>query len=725
MLRYSAGRYSTALFLCGLSTSALAFRFEFAGVEGSLANLFTVGAHMRMQDPAQNLIGKSNLNSNLCSTDRCIGLMDAGATAEQLEFIRAPGAYSLNGDNGNLNYDRNDVVSAAMKYTADLSMSYQDYGLFARGLFLYDPVNVNFNERRTNLASGPALNQRGPASVRRSNATVEDLGTNSELYDAYIFGKNTIGNYDVSWRLGQQLINWGESTFLVLNSINSINPPSESRLFTPGFDLKEIFTPIPAAYFNTQLTDSLSMEGFYQFGWRGIEAAGAGGFFSTTDLNVPGGNYDDRNGNYAALLLGSNAEDPLQLERLQGPAGVVQTLGLTNTSITILRTQDRTPSDTGQYGLSFKFLSETLNSTQFGLFYLNYHSRLPIASAIAAHRSCLRTVDRNQPKPNAAQIATCTPATNPAIMGMSKEERYAAGFDGLPGDSINIVLEYPENIQLYGFSFNTNVGDFAIQGEYAFRTNLPVQVDLEDVIFAASQPAFPRVNINLPADAAGVMVPGVTLPAAGITVPGARVSSPDFIETVFRKNPDVLPRSFIRGYESLKVGQFDVAATYVLGPGNFMGADQWILLGEAGFTHIVDMPKQSEGAFFEGPGTNTHPTPGRLELNSQLPLNPVQQRGGFVTPFSWGYRILSILSYKGLPGGLELQPQTTFFHDVNGVGPGPAQNFVEGRKEVNMTMNLSKGSFKVAGGYTWFFGGAERNLRRDRDFATLAARYEF
>ena len=37
--------------------------------------------------------------------------------------------------------------------------------------------------------------------------------------------------------------------------------------------------------------------------------------------------------------------------------------------------------DSGQWGLAVRFLAEDLNLTEFGFYFMNYHSRLPVISA--------------------------------------------------------------------------------------------------------------------------------------------------------------------------------------------------------------------------------------------------------------------------------------------------------------------------------------------------------
>jgi len=97
-----------------------------------------------------------------------------------------------------------------------------------------------------------------------------------------------------------------------------------------------------------------------------------------------------------------------------------------------------------------------------------------------------------------------------------------------------------------------------------------------------------------------------------------------------------------------------------------------------------------------------------------------------VTDFSWGYRIISILRYENVLPGIGIEPTIVWSHDVQGVSPGPGENFVEGRKSVivSTTIRFSP-AWDAAVGYTAFFGGGSANLLRDRDFVQVGLRYLF
>src|SRR5205085_10818029 len=123
------------------------------------------------------------------------------------------------------------------------------------------------------------------------------------------------------------------------------------------------------------------------------------------------------------------------------------------------RTADHNPSDTGQFGVAFHYLAHDLNNTEFGFYLMNYHSRTPLFSSKtgtpSTSTSTLTSIVTGGPL-NAAQNGTAT-----------------------------YFAEYPSDIKLYGVSFNTQVpGGIALQGEYSYRPNQPVQLSTAELILA-------------------------------------------------------------------------------------------------------------------------------------------------------------------------------------------------------------------------------------------------
>ncbi len=688
------------LVLVAAAPAVQAFEFELGGLPVRLDNLVTAGASMRMEGRDNELVGKSNLNPGLC-VSRGPDLPNGEATflgdtcttsnaAANQRFVDAPGSYNPNGDNGNLSFDRYDVVHAAAKLTTDLTVSVQEFNFFARTLYFFDGRYTSHDEIHPDTTMQPA---RTPFSSQGEDR----IGSSFQFLDYFVSRQFTALDRDFSVKLGNQVINWGESSFLLLNSMNSINPPDQSRLRIPGFDIKELSQPVGMLSLNGQLTEIVGFEAFYQYDWKPILVDPVGSFFSVSDTLGDGGEY-------AMLSFAKAPEDPDEIYRPnRNPQDTIGLLG--STSDRTLRRDfnqehQRAPDNGGQFGLALRSYLEDFNDgTELAFYYSNYHSRIPVVSAIAADDTCI---------------------TSAALIGCG-----ALGGEPVPVGSARLLVEYPENVHLYGMSFNTNVGDWALSGEYAYRDNLPIQIHTTDLIFASLQPAFPTETIG--------------------PVPGRRAAVPDFISTNYRGNP-VTANEYIPGYERTKIGQLGLTALRTVGGDNFLGASQIVLLVETGWLHVFGMPGLDE-LQFQGAEVNTHISsggdgsvginpldvrtdPNDPRSNASTPTqrqNPTRQRQrGFGEADSVGYRAVVVTRYDSLFLGINVEFLTAAFHDVYGVSPGLGQNFVENRLQLIGGVRfdyLSTYSADIR--YTWFDNNAELDSARDRDNLLFFVGYQF
>lgn len=170
-------RHTAAVLLALATTPLYAFQFESKSgeVKGSFDTTISVGAAWRGQNRDPALIGITN-----------------GGTARD-----------VNGDDGNLNYNKGGLVSTSIKATHEFELSYRNYGMFLRGTYFFDPVNDTKNFLGTEAR--------------------DRLVSNADLLDAYVRGTFDVGERKLNVRLGSQVVSWGESTF-ILNGINVINP---------------------------------------------------------------------------------------------------------------------------------------------------------------------------------------------------------------------------------------------------------------------------------------------------------------------------------------------------------------------------------------------------------------------------------------------------------------------------------------------------------------------
>jgi hypothetical protein len=715
----------TGLALLVSSGAATALDLSWGDTTVTLNNRVSIGAAWRMQDIDYRLVGKLSVpgQETLCQADDCLSLNLDPAPNQRL--VDARGAFSgVNADNGNLNYKKHDLVAATSKLTSDLTVTHGDFLMRVRGIAFYDSVNTGFEETHN-------FTLYQPRRTDRSSDIEGRFGNGVELYDAFVQYTFDIGDTRQGvFSVGNQIVRWGETTLVQLNSLAEINPPNANFLRMPGGEINEVFQPVPLALFAVDVMDGVSAELMYQFGWRPVEPDATGSFFSDTDL-IGGSRY-------AMISLGQFGEDP---DRQFHPAGVLG--NLSSTTLTIYP-EEVEPADGGQYGMRLNYYADWLNGgTEFSAYFLNYHSRLPYANIIAADDSCARDSGNLAAAYLACNGFNGDPALPALIPGAPRGEP-------LPVDTVRAQLVYPEDVRMFGLSFNTNLGSWSLAGEYAYRPNLPVQIHIPDVIFAGLQPAFPASQIN--ADLTGGALTGLLngLAALGVdigllgglagypelgnlltaTFPAARMAVPSYLVD-YRGYGRVEANQVIPGYERLKVGQLDLTAIKAIRDNPF-GADQILLLLEVGMTHVYNMPDRSE-LQFEGnyvnntsyaPGADGTGQPGGVP--NPRTLVPTQQRKGFADDFAWGTRILVRSEYNGLLFDWVLRPQLGVVWDIDGIAPFPMQNFVEGRVEIvgGTEINFNEAlSARVL--YQWFTGGGDLNTRRDRDNLALSVSYTF
>ncbi len=566
----------------------------------------SVGSSFRVQERDEKIVGIAN-----------------GGTAR-----------SINGDDGNLNYDPG-LIALAARATHELSIERDNIGAFTRLTYFYDVLNA----------------QKDSTDFRDlSNKAVDQAGYDIDLLDAYIYGNTEVFDRRVDMRLGRQVMNWGESTFIP-NGINAINPFDLSALRVPGSELREGLLPVEAVNMNAQVSDNVSLEGFYQLLWHETKLDATGTYFSTSDIAAPGGNN---------VYLGFGSAGVPDSPTFNGPAAACPV------GCRVQRSGTDTPKDEGQFGAALRYFASWLNDSEFALYGMQYHSRVPV---INAHTGTLA-----------------------GLVGGN----YALSAD--------YNLEYPEDVKLGGASFSTSLGLISLQGEYALRVDQPLQIDDVEILQAALAPA-----------AVAAAAPGAVRNATA-----AAFST----NQIIRRMGGISAANFttffdrdIKGYINRSVSSSTMSATRAFGPA--FGSDQWLLLGEVGATFVHDMPDKDE-LRLEGAGTYTGGNP------TLAGAEGTESRKGFADRFSWGYRVTARFDFLNALGPINLFPRVSFQHDVNGTTPSPLATYLEGRKAVSLGIGATyQQNWSADIQYTNFFGGGNYNLINDRDFVSVNVKYSF
>ncbi|MBX7270507.1 MULTISPECIES: DUF1302 domain-containing protein [Stutzerimonas stutzeri subgroup] len=578
----------------GTAAPAYAVNFNIGEIEGQFDSSMSIGASWSTTDRDMDLVGINN-----------------GGTG-----------YTQTGDDGRLNFKKGETFSKIFKGVHDLELRYRDSGAFIRGKYWYDFELKDENRLFKDISD--------------SNRKEAAQSSGAQILDAFLYHNYSVGDLPGTVRIGRQVVSWGESTFIG-NSINSINPLDAAAFRRPGAEIKEGLIPVNMFYISQSLTDRLSMEAFYQLEWDQTIADNCGTFFAV-DVVQDGCNNNYHVGTYSPALG--------QLAGLAGLFG--QGFDYTTEGIVLPRAGDRDASDSGQFGLALRWLGDT---TEYGAYFMNYHSRTPNLSTQSAGLD------------TAAQLGAIMANAGPFAMQAAQAVMLGNG---------SYYLEYPEDIQLYGLSFSTTLPTgTAWSGEISYRPNAPLQLNTQDVTRALLNPVAPG-------------------------------TSP--IDSSFGSEN--------RGYNRKEITQIQTTFTHFFD--QVLGAGRVTVVGEIGYAHVGGLESTSELRY------------GRDAIYGSVddPLALADYGDdGFVTANSWGYRLRALADYNNVFAGVNLTPNISFSHDVDGYGPNGLFN--EGSKAVSVGVDaVYQNMYTASLSYTDFFGG-DYNTLVDRDFLAFSLGVNF
>ncbi|MBS7662065.1 DUF1302 domain-containing protein [Pseudomonas lalucatii] len=295
---------------------------------------------------------------------------------------------NANGNDGDNAFDKGSLINNRVGFLTEADFKWRgDYGLFMRAAGFYDRVYDQGNDNDSGTSNCFAGGQCSRPD-RFSQETIDQHREDLRLLDSYFYGSWELGGRNLNLRLGDQVVSWGESLFY--QGISSAQSPVDAtKATTPGVEVKEILLPVGQLFGQFNLTDNLDLQAYYQYEWEKTELFGVGSYFSTTDFIDEGG-FNDSTG-------------------------------------FLRRLRDDKPSDSGQYGMALTYTAESLNNTEFGLYYSRFHAKTPVLdfqTELGSYRA-----------------------------------------------------RYFDNIDQYGASFATVLGETSFAGEVSYRDGQPVLVD--------------------------------------------------------------------------------------------------------------------------------------------------------------------------------------------------------------------------------------------------------
>jgi hypothetical protein len=237
------------------------------------------------------------------------------------------------------------------------------------------------------------------------------MGREVELLDAFIFGKGELGNVPASFRLGRHTLLWGESLFFATNGISYGQAPLDLIKLLGVPSTQAKELFMPVGQFSAQVQPS-----------DNLSIATFAQFESRRTRIPAAGSYfsttDILDEGGERILLGPNP----------GPA--------------LFRGPDTYADDLGTWGLATRYKPKAFD-VELGLYYYQFHDRMPQVYL----------------QPGIAPDGTII---DPTVINLAR------------GQVGEYYLVYPENVQLIGTSFSTQVGDVSLGGEMSGRFNTPL-----------------------------------------------------------------------------------------------------------------------------------------------------------------------------------------------------------------------------------------------------------
>jgi hypothetical protein len=204
----------------------------------------------------------------------------------------------------------------------------------------YDTVYNRHNDN-PGVSGGAFPNQLSSGPDEFTDSTRDQQGRDVELRDAFVFGRLQLGETELSGRLGQHSLVWGESLFFANNAIAGAQSPFDTtRLIDdPTAEAKEFVLPVPQVSAQWQLSDTLSIGAYYQFRYVHNRIPASGSYFSVSDI------------------VGAGAE-----RLVLDPA----------TGLSALKGSDRDAKDSGQFGLQVRW---QVGEFDLGFYALQFHDK--------------------------------------------------------------------------------------------------------------------------------------------------------------------------------------------------------------------------------------------------------------------------------------------------------------------------------------------------------------
>lgn len=253
------------------------------------------------------------------------------------------GQAALNQDDGDRNFNKG-LISSRLDLLSEFDVTYGDVGARVSGAAWYDDVyNRGTDNNDPSRANSYSVNyDEFPDATRKLH------GRKGELLDAFVFGKTEVADMQLSGRLGQYGMQWGESLFYGVNGIAGGMAPIDivKAQSVPNSQFKELIRPTQQVSGQLQLTPDVSIGAYYKLEWEANRFPSEGSYFSASDTF---GDAGER------LFIGAPVI----------PGGQ---------PLAFFHGKDKDAKDSGQGGVQLRWRTDAVD---WGFYAIRFHSQSP------------------------------------------------------------------------------------------------------------------------------------------------------------------------------------------------------------------------------------------------------------------------------------------------------------------------------------------------------------
>lgn len=180
--------------------------------------------------------------------------------------------------------ERGDMTKRRLDILSEFDLIYKDdYGFRVSATGWYDHAYRDSKLKGNPMYEGAAAY---PGNKLSRQAQRYYHGPSGEILDAFVFGRFELGDIPLQVKAGQHSLIWGISQVNSSDAISWSQQPAnlQKGAEVPGASPKELAMPLPQLSFQTNLSDSVSLSGYYQFDWKPNRQAEGGTFLGGPDF---------------------------------------------------------------------------------------------------------------------------------------------------------------------------------------------------------------------------------------------------------------------------------------------------------------------------------------------------------------------------------------------------------------------------------------------------------